>query len=715
METSFKSWVPHQTYAPSDALKNLAIISIISIILLHLTYGLLYYGWRHFELGAGISYILLAAGLILYEASEEKNAWILILSLELINLSCYIYYISTDARFQCVLVLVSSMIIQHLSYFLRSFGRIIYILQVMSILVWLFIEIHKSDRGFPDNIGIILALAGVVILLTRNNMIQQLGIDTQQSYKIWINVMSSVMDELEDAVLILDPFLGIKYCNRSAIQLLRISDANNINTILESFNYIENSRFYSPESSNMNILSDLQHFIHQSNFISSRLGITISNNTYLDLKIKRHIQHSATFFILTAHNITDSYSLKATHAKISSTNQILATVAHDLRTPTSTIISISDYLLDNRSSYSPEVLNKLHLISVCSRIMLNLTNDLLDFFRVISGSLSIQTYCFNIREFLSECMSIISMQCEMKGLYNQLVVRDSLPFVICTDPNRLRQVILNLLANAVKFTRSGGITLKAKKVDENVCKISVLDTGIGIPPGELNKLFIQFGKLDHPELNPYGCGLGLHISNIIVNLLGKNDIQVKSIPGQGSKFSFCFDYTDSDVEATDLSRIRSDSHTFSFDEKVKPLNIPTLIIKRSFCKESGRILIADDNEFSRSIICEFLKEAGIQFTEVSNGLQALEEIRVKNRYFGVYKVVIMDCQMPIMDGWTSSREIFELHKQGEISYKPVIIAYTAHNSICETQITSSYGINEILQKPVSKRVFIDTVSKYLKD
>jgi signal transduction histidine kinase/CheY-like chemotaxis protein len=681
---------------------------------MHAAYWIICYGWRQFELGAGISYILLAAGLILYQVSREKNMGIFLLSLELMNSSCYIYYISTNVRFQCVLVLVSSMIIQHLSYFLRSFGRIIYIAQLISILVWLLIEKHEADEVFPDYIGIFIALAGVLILLRRNNMIQQLLIDNQQSDKIWIDVMSIVMDEIEDAVLVLDSFLGVKYSNKSAAQLLRISGDKNINNILESFNYLENSRFYSSESSNINILSDLKHFIHQSSQNSSRLGITIYDNSYLDLKIKRHIQYSTTSFILTAHNITDSYNLKATQAKISSTNQIVATVAHDLRTPTSTIISISDYLLENRSSYSPGVFNKLHLISVCSRIMLNLTNDLLDFFRVISGSLYIQNVCFNIREFLSECMSIISMQCEMKGLNNQLVVRDSLPLMICTDPNRLRQVILNLLSNAVKFTSSGGITLKAKKAVGNVCKISVKDTGIGIPPEDIKKIFLQFGKLDQPELNPYGCGLGLHISNILVNLLGKNDIQVKSIPGQGSKFSFCFDYTDSDSEAPDLSRIRSDSHTFSFDEKVKPLNIPTLMIKRSFSKESGRILIADDNEFSRSIICEFLNEAGIQFTEVSNGLQALEEIRVKNRYYGVYKVVIMDCQMPIMDGWTSSKEIFELQKQGEICYKPVIIAYTADDSICDTQITSSYGINEVLEKPVSKRVFIDTVSKYIK-
>lgn len=718
MEQSFTDWITHISSFHTRKLKDMIIFPVAIIITMQTAVGMLYYSWSDLELTDVTSYILLIAGILLFKVTQKSHEIKILISLELLNLSCFIHYYSSETQFPCVFVLISSMMTLYLSHFVVAYGRIIYLLQLKSVTIWILADKHRSASVIPNNFGVILGITSIFLVITRNYLLKQLAM--KHKYKLfnemnfWHTTLLSTLYEIQDAVLILDSCFKIQICNRSAMDLFLTRDIHEIRSRLETLNYIDSSRFYEYESDDSSMFKDIKHFMSESYEYYARLGITMENNIYSEWKVKKYEHDSKVFTILIAHNITNSCTLSNMNSKISATNEILATVAHELRTPTSTIISVSDQILEERSSYSPEFNSKLTLISVCSKIMLNLTNDLLDFFKVMSGTLTMQSCCIDIREFLSECMSIISVQCRMKGLYNHLIVDNSLPFTICTDPNRLRQIILNLLSNALKFTSTGGITLKAKRISINVCKISVKDTGVGIQPDKIHKLFVQFSKLEDPELNPYGCGLGLHISNILVAMLGKTSINVKSVPGQGSTFTFSFEYTLNEAEAAkELVRLDSASNALSFEENVLPLSIPILPIKRSFSKQVGQILIADDNDFSRSIIGEFLREAGILFNEATNGLQALEEIRSKNKTHGFYKLVIMDCQMPIMDGWTASKEISELYNNGEIAHKPYILAYTAYRTTSDIDKCTSCGVVEVLQKPVSKRVFIETVSKYL--
>ena len=249
------------------------------------------------------------------------------------------------------------------------------------------------------------------------------------------------------------------------------------------------------------------------------------------------------------------------------------------------------------------------------------------------------------------------------------------------------------------------------KVKKGMLKISVQDTGIGIHPDKISKLFKLFGKLENAELNPQGRGLGLHISNMLVLALGGSDMQIKSQEGLGTQVKFEIQALEEIYQKKSFTLDSFDSS--SVDEYEQTYTVPKFQTKFFKDVERHTVLIVDDNEFNRSIFGDFLKDLGIKYDEAYNGAEAVELVKTHNNSDTGYKIVIMDCEMPIMNGWKASQEIHKLYSLKKIQSLPNIIGCTAYSNAEESSRCKEAGMICLVQKPVPKKHFLKLVKDYL--
>ena len=240
--------------------------------------------------------------------------------------------------------------------------------------------------------------------------------------------------------------------------------------------------------------------------------------------------------ILFGKNVTNLLKLQKECSESEYKSTLLRTVSHELRTPTNAILAMTQ-MIKSDSSISRDNIARLNVISASCTYQLCLINDLLDFAQIIAGCLKISKISFSIYQLLSECINLMEVQLQERNIRFELRIFEISENLI-TDPHRLKQIILNLLSNAKKFTLSGSIILEVSYSDSQL-HIHCIDTGIGIPPDKLSVLFTQFGRInDSSSINPQGVGLGLLISNMLVKELGGDGIHIESEIGKGSCFSF---------------------------------------------------------------------------------------------------------------------------------------------------------------------------------
>ena len=311
---------------------------------------------------------------------------------------------------------------------------------------------------------------------------------------------------------------------------------------------------------------------------------------------------------------------------------------------------------------------------------------------------------FDIRSVINNTVSYFERQAYEKGLILKCRVDREVPAVVFNDPERLHQVLINILSNALKFTFHGEIGLHAKLKGENI-KISVKDTGIGISEDRLSKLSDLLESVDLQK-DAHSCGLGLHVTFRLAEELGGKKLKVKSKLNQYSKFTFF-------VNAGLLNSASDDST----DENIIPITLPKIRKINSRDKERERelppVLIVDDNDFNRLILTEFLRKEKILFDEAINGIEAVEAVKKRNKKDDGYKLVVMDCQMPVMDGWEATINIHKMSYYGELLCIPAIIAYTAYYGAEEEKKSREVGMLEFLRKPVTRERFVNVVRKYI--
>lgn len=372
-------------------------------------------------------------------------------------------------------------------------------------------------------------------------------------------------------------------------------------------------------------------------------------------------------------------------------SQFLATMSHEIRTPMNGVMGMLELML--RGGLSAQQERHAQIAQESAKSLMRIINDVLDFSKIEAGQVDLESIPFNASDLIDHAISLMAMRADEKGLALSVEIDSRVPPSLAGDPTRITQILLNLIGNAVKFTHEGGVVVTADYVDGpggDALKICVQDTGIGISSEDQAKLFERFIQADSTTTRKFGgSGLGLAISKQLVELMG-GDVGVESAPGLGSTFWFTIPVEQK--HAIERPAETTGEHTgepTECAEPDKPLNI----------------LVAEDNAVNQMIVQTFLKMEGHTVTIAKDGSEAVAAVQAQR-----FDIVLMDIQMPVMDGVTATQMIRAL--PGPAS-TVTIIAVTADAMESDRDKFLACGMNEYLSKPVQSAALFDAISRVM--
>jgi len=384
-------------------------------------------------------------------------------------------------------------------------------------------------------------------------------------------------------------------------------------------------------------------------------------------------------------------------------SQFLANMSHEIRTPMNGIVGFLELL--RTSNMSLEQKDFIREAKSASEVLLYLINDILDFSKIEAGKLGMERIDFNIRTVIKDAVSIILPKASEKNLDIYTVIHDSVPEAVVGDPSRLRQILSNLMSNAVKFTEQGQVSLTVEciKEEEDLATIQfdVKDTGIGISKESMGNLFQSFNQADASTTRKYGgTGLGLAISKELIKMMDGN-IRVESTEGEGSVFSFyiCMKIVQR-IEVADKEHVSLKEDKIYLEESIQSHQHEVKTDVKT------KILLVEDNEMNRKIMMLMLKKWGMTCDIATNGKEAYMAVRKKE-----YDIVFMDCQMPMMDGYESTTKIRE--DEGDLKHT-TIIAMTANAMEGDKTKCFEAGMDDYISKPIDFELMFHLVEKYTK-
>ncbi|HEX5790926.1 MAG TPA: response regulator [Luteolibacter sp.] len=374
-------------------------------------------------------------------------------------------------------------------------------------------------------------------------------------------------------------------------------------------------------------------------------------------------------------------------------SQFLANMSHEIRTPMNGVLGMAELLA--KTELTPLQKEYVGIINQSGGALLSIINDILDSAKIESGKIEFQKVPFDLREVIKGAMQTVQANAAKKGLTIWSSIDPEITTRFLGDPGRLRQVLINLVGNAVKFTHQGEVSLMVECVSQDEISsrlhIAVKDTGIGIEPAQLRHIFQPFTQADSTSKRSYGgTGLGLTISSQIIQAMG-GSIEVSSRLGQGSVFSFNIT-----LEKTTRAALESDgARTLRMERGVDySAAEPEATWSWRATHPSGdmpRILLVEDNDVNRRVTLMQLRQIGCDADVATNGKEALKALDQVD-----YDVVLMDCQMPVMDGFEATREIRRRHR------RPIrIIALTANAMKEDRSRCLKAGMDDYLSKPLN--------------
>jgi signal transduction histidine kinase len=371
-------------------------------------------------------------------------------------------------------------------------------------------------------------------------------------------------------------------------------------------------------------------------------------------------------------------------------SEFLANISHELRTPMNGVIGMLDIALERE--LNPEVTEQLQTAQRCSYSLLSLLNDILDLSKIEAGKMTLEKIPFDLRALLTDCVKAHQRKATENSVTLRLEISPDLPESIAGDPLRIRQVVANLVSNAVKFTEHGSVAITAggKFVEQGKfeLKISVEDSGTGIPADKLLSIFDKFTQADGTVSRKFGgTGLGLAITRSLVELHG-GEIQVKSELGRGTIFTVTLA-----CQATPSAGV---------PQTARAGVSPAASIAVS---NRARILVVEDNHVNQKVVTAVLRKRGFFIELANDGQEALHKLERSDEF----DLVLMDVQMPVLDGLEATRMI---RREPRWNGLP-IIAMTAHAMTGDKERCLEAGMNGYISKPVHPSLLLSTVDEFL--
>lgn len=365
-------------------------------------------------------------------------------------------------------------------------------------------------------------------------------------------------------------------------------------------------------------------------------------------------------------------------------NLFLANMSHEIRTPLNAILGFSEILSEPNLSEE----QRKHYSAIIKRTGATLTSiikDILDLSKVEAEQIEVQMKPFSLAQMIADLDAVLRLRCEEKGIGLHFQQKGAVAGFIQSDPARLRQILINIIGNAIKFTDRGSVTTTYQVEGQNLI-FEVRDTGAGISPEQVSRLFKPFSQGDDSVKKKYGgTGLGLLISQRLAQLLGGDVELLESKPGQGSAFRISIAYAPVEKMPSDAAGVQKLGTMFG-EERLK----------------DKKILVVEDSLDNQLLVDLYLGRSGARVEFAGNGQEGIEKVQQ-----GLFDLVLMDIQMPIMDGYTATKE---LRKQG---YDLPIIALTGYAMKEDQSKCIQAGCSDYVSKPIDRNALVQCVSRYL--